>query len=426
MDAVDRPPVLIIGAGLAGLSCAWRLTQLGRRCEILEASDGVGGRVRTDVVEGFRLDRGFQVLLTSYPTTASVLDYGQLDLRSFDAGARVRRGGQFHSVYDPLRHPSGAFGAALSPLFTAADKLRFLELWANVMAVSPAELLSSGAERTTEAEWVERGFSSKSVEAFLRPFFGGVFLTRQLTPSARFFRYVFRMFATGRAAVPAAGMGAISDQLAGRVRGNGVRIRLQTRVVERSDDGVTLDGGERLPAAAVVVATELPAAQRLIGEMPNPSTGNTRSACTVYFAAPATATGNATLVLNGDGPADGPVNHLAEMSAVAPSYAPPGQTLLAASVLGAGDEDVALVNEVRRQMASWFGPAASQWRHLRTSRIPFALPPADPPTLLEPHRPVQLSSRLFVCGDHRDQPSIEGAIVSGLRAAEAVAAGTGR
>ena len=418
----DRTPTIIIGAGLAGLACAWRLTQLGRACEVVEASDAVGGRVRTDTLDGFRLDRGFQVLLTAYPHTATVIDFGQLDLRPFKAGAIVRRRGRFLRAFDPLRHPSEAVSTAMTPLVKLADKVRLGRLWAEVLARTPDELLSTGPDRSTEDELAARGFSVDAVEAFFRPFFGGIFLQPRLTTSSRFFLYTFRMFATGRAAVPARGMGAIPQQLAGRLAATGVRIRLNARVVDRSPTGLTLDTGERLGTGTVVVATDLPAARRLLPDLPDAPTGVARSACTVWFAAPTPVVGSPTLVLNGDGAADGPVNHLAELSAVSERYAPPGRTLVQASVLAPDEDGGALIRAIVRQMERWIGPSARDWRHLRTDRIAFALPPADPPTLEPPRRPVRLADGLFVCGDHRDQPSIEGAIVSGLRTAAAVAA----
>ena len=227
------------------------------------------------------------------------------------------------------------------------------------------------------------------------------------------------MFATGRAAVPADGMGQIPRQLADRLAAAGVRVRLNARAVERSSTGVTLDTGERLPAGDVIVATDLPAAERLIPGLTRPA-GGSRSACTVWFEAATPVVGSPTLVLNGDGAADGPVNHFAEMSAVSDRYAPPGRTLVQASVVRPVGDEGDLLASVRGQMTRWVGPAAVAWRHLRTDRIPFALPPADPPTMAEPRRPVRMADGLFVCGDHRDQPSIEGAIVSGLRTAESV------
>ena len=358
------------------------------------------------------------MLLTAYPETAKVIDLARLDLRPFKAGALVRYRGRFHRAFDPTRHPTEAIATALTPLVTFGDRLALAKLWVDVLARTPEQLLTTGPERSTEDELAARGFSPRALQTFFRPFFGGVFLQPLLTTSARFFLYTFRLFTTGRAAVPADGMGAIPQQLADRLTAAGVRVRLNAAVVERSAGGVTLTTGERVPAETVVIATDLPAAERLIGPLPDPPAGALRSAYTVWFDAPSPVVGSNTIALNGDGPAAGPVNHVAELSAVSGRYAPPGRTLVQASVveLVAGD----VLPAVRAQLARWVGPAALDWRHLRTDRIPFGLPPADPPTMARPRRPVRLAAGLFVCGDHRDQPSIEGAIVSGLRTAEAV------
>jgi phytoene dehydrogenase-like protein len=415
----NQHPCVIIGAGPAGLACAWRLTQLGRRCLILEAADDVGGRVRTDLVDGFRLDRGFQVLLSSYPQTARVVDFDRLDLRPFKAGAIVRRAGRFHRAFDPLRHPTDLLATATTPLLSIGDKVRLGRLWAEVLGTSPANLLTTGPERTTGEELAARGFSPPSIEAFFRPFFGGVFLQSRLATSSRFFKYLFRMFATGRAVVPADGMGAIPHQLAGRLKAAGVEIRLNSRVVGRSAAGVALSTGERLTASAVVVATDLPAARRLIPDLSAVAVGTARSALTLWFDSPSPVVNSPTLVLNGDG--EGPVNHLAEMSAVSERYAPAGRSLVAASVLDGDPGDPELESSVRHQMAGWIGPGAASWRLLRIDRIPFALPPAEPPTFSQPARSPRVGEGLFVCGDHTEHPSIEGAIVSGIRAADAIA-----
>lgn len=410
------PEVLIVGAGLAGLGCALRLREIGVPFLILEASDGVGGRVRTDVVDGFQLDRGFQILLTAYPEAQRTLDYGPLHLRPFSRAALVRVGGAFHRVADPRREPWTAIKSLANPIGSARDKLRMWPLVNKVTAGKVEDQFRRPEGLTLDfLRWGGR-FSETMIDRFFRPFFGGVFLDRDLVTSSRLFRFVLRMFVEGDAAVPAAGMGAIPEQLAGRLGAGPVRLNAAVDAVESGK--VSLRGGEDLPARAVVVATEGREAARLLpGPVRDPGS---RAVTCVYFAADESPVKEPILVLNGDEP--GPVNNLAVMSDVAPTYAPAGAALVSASVLGDPPaDDAALEARVRDQLAGWFGTAVAGWRHLRTYRIHHALPDQTAPVLDEPERTVRLDDGLYVCGDHRDHGSIHGALASGWRCAQAVA-----
>ncbi len=405
-------PVVIVGGGLAGLCCAKRLREGGVPSIVLEASDDIGGRVRTDRVDGFLLDRGFQVLLTAYPETQRQLDYRALDLRSFLPGALVRVDGRFHRVVDPWRRPIDALRHALSPIGSIADKARVARLRHRVVS-GTLDRLWSRSERSTRTALVEDGFSDAMIDRFFRPFLGGVLLDPDLATSSRMFEFTFRMFALGDSCVPAAGMGAIPRQVAASSPPEA--IRMNCRVVQVADDSVLLAGGERIAARAVVIAAEGDEAARLLGQ-PAPRTPR---ACTcVYFAADAAPIDEALLML--DGERSGPINNLAIMSNVAASYAPAGASLLAATIIGTATEsDDRLMPSIRRQLKSWFGPAVDGWRHLRTYRIPYAQPDQTPPALDPVARPVRVRPGLYVCGDHRETASIHGAMRSGRRAAEA-------
>jgi phytoene dehydrogenase-like protein len=211
-------------------------------------------------------------------------------------------------------------------------------------------------------------------------------------------------------------MGAIPAQLAARLPADVLRLNAPAERVEPGR--VALRGGEELRAKAVVVATEGPAAARLLGDRLREPTS--RAVCCVYFAAEESPLKEPIVVLNAD--EAGPVNHLAVMSDVAPSYAPPGAALVSASVLGdPAADDEALTATVREQLAGWFGPAARGWRHLRTYRLRHALPDQTAPALDVPQRPVWLDDGLYVCGDHRDTATLDGALASGWRAAQTVA-----
>jgi len=407
--------VLIVGGGLAGLACALELHGAGVRPLVLEASDGVGGRVRTDLVEGFRLDRGFQVILEAYPECRRVLDYEALQLTPFYPGAQIWTGERFVRFADPLRHPGDAMAALTAPVGSFSDKLRVARFRKEVMKGS-AESLLQGPDRSTLEDLRAQGFGPSIIDGFFRPFFGGVLLNSRLTDSSRIFRYIFRMFSEGNTSVPRKGMGEIPLQLAGRLPEGAVR--LGARVVEVAPGRVTLEGGEELLGEAVVVAVEGPEAARLVPEIRAP--GSKSTVC-LYFDAPEPPTRRPILVLDGEG--KGPVNHLAVVSQVSPDYAPPGRSLVSASCLGLPPEDEGgLMRAVLGQMERWFGARVSEWRHLRTYRIPHAQPVQDPGVLDPPERSVVVEPGLFVCGDHRETASLQGALHSGRRAAEAVMA----
>lgn len=409
---MSREDVVIVGAGLAGLACARQLRASGLDPLVLEASDGVGGRVRTDEVDGFRLDRGFQVLLTAYPEAQRVLDYGALRLRPFRPGAVVMKAGQQVRLSDPWREPGSAFRSLFAPVGTLPDRLRLAQFRARTLGGSVEELLQR-PETTTLDALRQAGFSEEMVEQFFRPFFGGIFLEPGLETSSRMLEFVFRMMAEGDTSVPEAGMGAIPAQLARDLPAD--RLRLRSRAASVAPGRVVLDDGVTVDARAVVVATDGWEAARLCAvKAPRPQP----VAC-LYFSAPEPPLDEALLVLNGDG--RGPVNNLCVPSAVSPGLAPAGQALVSATVLDGASGDDTLVPAVRAQLEGWFGSQVAGWKHLRTYLIPRALPGQPRGEGPQP-RPTKLEAGLHVCGDYRESASIQGALVSGRRAAEGVAA----
>lgn len=406
--------VIIVGAGLSGLCCALRLQQAGINCTIYEASDGVGGRMRTDEVDGFLLDRGFQVLLTSYPEARQVLDFSALQLKGFQPGALVRRGGRFHELTDPWRRPWGAIRSLFSPIGTGADKLRVARFRRRVMQGTLEDQFAR-PETTTLDALATAGFSEPMIDQFFRPFLGGIFLDAELATSSRMLDFVFRMFSSGTASLPAAGMKAIPQQIADRLRPGTVQLNSPVDAVEST--GIRLSSGHEIKSPAVVVATEGPNAARLLG-MSEPASG--QGVTCLYFAAANPPVDRPILILNGEG--RGPINNLCVPTVVAPSYGPAGQSLISVTVLGNPTDANQLEAEVLDQLRDWFGTQVDSWRHLKTYSIPYALPAQPSPALQEPQRSVRWKPGLYVCGDHRDNASIQGAMTSGRRTADAVLA----
>jgi phytoene dehydrogenase-like protein len=406
----DSGPVLIVGAGLAGLVCAIELQTRGVEAVLIESADAPGGRVRTDRHDGFLLDRGFQVALTAYPEMHRHLDMAALALRPFEPGALIHRDGRDHEVGDPFRSPRSTLPTLRSIVAggvgTPADLVRLALLRRRLRSRHPASLLRA-AESPTSTALAAAGFSPRFIDAFFRPLVGGIQLDPSLGTSSRMFDVIMRMLLDGEAAVPAAGMGEIPRQLAARLHEDTLRLGSVAEAVV--PEGVVVDGCLQR-GSAVVIATDGPRSAELLGL---PAVGSRSVGC-VYFDAPAPPTARRLIVL--DGERSGPALNVAVMSNVAPGYAPPDRHLVVAAT--PGDTADGLEERVLMQMRGWWGDQVDEWRHLRSYRIAHGQPDQGPP--FSPKRSQQVGDRRFVCGDHRDTGSIQGAMFSGRRCAELV------
>ena len=404
--------VIVVGGGVAGLACGKCLHERRVPFLILEASGRIGGRLKTDRVEGFLLDHGFQVLQTAYPEAQRTLDYRSLNLRPFTPGAVVRLRSGFYRVADPLRGPRFALDTLFAPVGTLGDKMRVLRLVHRLRRMNADELFRQ--PECSALDFLRReGFSERIIEAFFRPFFGGVCLDPKIQASSRVLQYVFWVLAHGDAALPAQGIGSIPAQLGSQMPEG--CIRTHTRV-EKIDAGqVVLERGEKLTCQAVVVATEDPEAARIL-DIRKPS--GSRGVCCLYYAAPEPPIQEKLIVLNGEG--TGPISNLCVVSNVAPTYAPPGQGLVAVTVLDHCLENPqTLESAVRNQLRDWYGRKTDRWRLLKTFRIPHGLPSQSPPTPDPTRVNPRVRTSIYVCGEYGSVPSIQWAMLSGRKAAEA-------
>lgn len=411
MSAAEKK-VLIVGGGLAGLACALRLHEAGVRPLVFERSDGVGGRVRTDQVDGFLLDRGFQVFLDAYPEAGALLDRESLHLRAFRPGALIWQAYGMQRVMDVFREPRHLIESALAPVGSFVDKLRVARLRWRLMRLNTEEILGH-EDMTTESYLKRAGFSPKMIDGFFRSFYGGIFLERELQTSSRMFKFTFKMFAQGSATLPARGMGEIPRQLVSRLPPG--TIRLGAQVTHIQPESITLESGEQFRGDAVVVATDATTAAGLV------SAGETagtvwRSVTCLYYAAARSPLGDSIIALNGTN--SGLVNNVCVPSDLAPDYAPPGRALVSVSVLGTV-HPADLESRVLAELEAWFGGAVREWRHLRTYRIERALP-RQPPGTGFTGPGFRKAAGVYLCGDHFWSASIEGAIISGLRTADAI------
>ena len=406
--------VIVVGAGLSGLAAARHLTRHGVDVTVLEGSDAVGGRVRTDLVDGYRLDRGFQLYNPSYPEGARVLDHAGLDLKPFVAGARivVSRGGRrrVERIADPRRQPSWAIPSLLASIGSPLATARFGG-YAVSRAVRSVESLSHDPDVTSEEALRRAGVDRNLMERVLRPFLSGVFLESELSTSRRFLDVVLKSFVHGTPGVPGKGMQRIPEQLA-----SGLDVRLGHRAASVSAQTVDVADADVQRGEAVIVATDPATASQLIPEITAPQA---RSVTTWYYrpdCAPGDlAAGQAVLVLDGD--RRGPLVNTVVLTHAAPDYAPAGSSLVSASALGVW-EDPATEQAVRDHLAWLYGVPTQGWDLIASYPIPYALPAMPVPFTFT--RPVRTTAGIYIAGDHRDSSSIQGALVSGRRAAGAV------
>ncbi len=403
------PEVVIIGAGLSGLACALELINHGVSVQILEKDDAPGGRVRTDSIDGFLLDRGFQVYLDAYPSAGQLLDVEALDLRKFEPGAIIFEKGERHRLMDVFRRPTSIISSAFSPIGNILDKALVAKLRFSLQ-FSSLEKIQQREDLTTETYLRKFGFSDDMIDRFFRSFYGGIFLENQLQTSSRMFEFTFKMFTAGSATLPARGMEEIPRQLAAQLPDHVLHCDTPVSKIEGKE--VITESGEKLTPDYLVLAVPSDAAQKMLPSLNLPEL-KWRSVTNCYFAAANSPLNEAIIALSGS--PGSLINNVSVPSDLSPEYAPEGQALISVSILGIHDEPDFLTN-VLSELRSWFGEDVTTWRHLRTDRIERALPEQTPSS----KRPVCDLAGIYLCGDQQTTTSIEGAIISGQDTAKQI------
>lgn len=402
--------VVVLGAGLAGLRCAHVLQDRGLEVAVLEAADDIGGRVRTDLVDGFRLDRGFQVLNPAYPQVRRHIDTAALGLQSFPAGVSVRRADGVAWVADPVRAPRLIRQSLASPYVRAGQLIPMLRWLAPTLG--PVQRLLDAPDRPWSESLDDAGVHGPLRTEVLEPFLAGVILERDGSSSTAYVRLLLRSFALGRPGLPAAGMSALPHQLNSRLHRRAC-VNTAARAIERSARGWAVKTDDlTYRSRAVVVATDPQSASTFTGIPAPPGKGLS----TWWFTTDEPVSSETLLRLEGRSGA-GPLVNTAIVSNAAPSYAPAGRHLIQATAL-LGDS-IVTDDQARMHLSELWQQNASSWQLIRRHDVHLALP-AQPPSL-QTRRTVALDRGLFVCGDHRDTASIQGALASGARTAAQVA-----
>jgi phytoene dehydrogenase-like protein len=403
--------VIIIGAGIAGLTCAKYLKDRGIQSLILEASDGVGGRVRTDTYEGFLLDRGFQILLTAYPEAERLLNYETLDLQAFKSGALIRdvKNNDFSIMANPFKEPAKIWSSLTSNVGTIADKMRVLRLILDNYNVQEEVFEKTGI--STIAYLKNYGFSDKMIQQFFKPFFGGVFLESELSTSSNFFRYIFGKFYEGDAVIPAKGIEQIAMQIEKMLYIG--TVKLNTKVVKIDGNRVYLENGDKLYGEKVILATDGFQADKLLGKSAKRKFNSTT--CT-YFSADHSPLKEKMLVLNPNRASL--IHNMCVPSDIAPFYAPIGKSLVSVSTQGVNLHDEnELAKNIKSELTAWYGKEVETWQHLKTYHIPQALPHYDTSII---NKSLKISEILYQCGDATAYPSLNAAMATGRKVAEMI------
>ena len=404
----DQHPVLIVGGGMAGLACAVTLKRAGVPFLLFEQDEKVGGRVQSDEIDGYRLDRGFQVLLTAYPEARKFLDYEKLELRKCYPGSRVWYKHKFHQVSDPFRHPLDGVCSVFNPIGSFWDKVK--------VGMLRLGLLSTRSMEDTLSTWealAELGYSEAMIDRFWKPFMRGVFLENELSTSVRKFEETFSLFAKGDTVLPRLGIGAIPKQMAKRLPEDSIFLKQEVKKV--GECSLVTSDGKEWQGRAVVLATEEPVANRLLRlKQPN---REWNSVDCLYFSLPEKELPCASPILHLDGSGTGPINNLTFLSTLS-DCAPKGRALASASVIGKKEMGIDQVVELaNQQLSSWFGAKAKKWDFLRAYRIRHAVPNCDCVPDLETKK-----NGIYRCGDYLGLPSIDSAMRSGRLVAESIIA----
>ena len=399
--------VNIVGAGIAGLTCAHYLKMSSMNVCLYEASGNIGGRMQTEDFEGYKLDHGFHVLLTAYPEVKRIINYKELGLESFYTGSLVRYKDCFHLMSDPFRNPLDGVLSLANPIGTVLDKVNIGLLRMGLRS------MSSYADSTTTADALDSfGFSASIKERFLAPFLRAIYLEPELSTSIRKFDEVFKNFANGEIAVPSMGISSIPKQLGSSLSGDELKLNTPVRNINRNI--IELESGQKIESNNTVIAVEESNANNILGVTETNSSYKTEVAC-LYFGVKKTNVPEAILILNGTG--SGPVNNLSLMPR-GTEYAPEDFKLVVVSVVSHQFLDKNNLQQlVVDQLEQWYGIEVRNWRYLKTHRIKRPVPcPAG--------MPLKITSKfregLYRCGDYMGVASLNTAIKSGRKAAEAI------
>lgn len=403
--------VAIIGAGLSGLTAAYHLQKKGYEVAVFECAGQVGGRCRTDYINGFILDRGIHFFQTAYPETKNLLDYKALKLESVYPGALIRHESSFHLLTNPMRKVGDLLSSVISPISNLKDKLKLAALVTQLATHSDKSIFTMEEQSTLEY-LQNKGFSDSMIENFFLPFVKSVFFDDSMSVSNRLFCYTLKMFAIEDNTLPANGICSIPEQIHAKLKPGTVHLR--TKVKSIQDDGLELMNGEFVGAKKIIVSTTPHDLAKILEGFEDHSEFNHVSC--LYFACKTPPVKKPIIMLNGQG--RGIVNNVFVPTTLQPAYAPAGSHLVMVTVDNSALEldDEELIDATLNELADWFGVRVNEWAHIKTHHIKYALPRKD--SLEDMRFTKKIREDIFLCGDHLSFGSINSALRSGRETAE--------
>ena len=394
----------IIGSGLSGLSAAINLQKHGHSFTILETDKNPGGRVKSDHIDGFILDHGFQIFLPTYAEAKAIMDYDKLDLQAFDPGALVLLDdGTTSVVKDPLREPSSLFSTLKSPVGSFNDKFKLLSLKSTAKSAS-SDISFSSIEHPTSKFLADAGFSDQMINNFFKPFFSGVFFENELETSSEMFKYLYNKFSTSNASIPMKGMGELVINLIEQLPPDTIVLNEKAESISKGD--VFCSSGKNYKADKCIIAIE---PNLLLDKLSFKHNKKKRYACTYYYTSDEAPFEEALISINAS--KNKAFNNIAVLSNISKAYAPEGQNLIAISTNfseGSFSQD-----DVIKQCKNWFGTKVSGWKFLTRYAIPYALPSQKTVRGSYDLSDCKINNYQYVCGDHMLYGSINAAIKSG-------------
>ncbi len=395
---MNKYDVVIVGGGMSGLTMAYHLEKFGYSIAIYEVGSEVGGRVRTDHIDGFQLDRGLHFFQSSYPEAAKVLDYKSLKLKNIYPGMLIFHEEKFELISNPLKKWTDLITNFFGNFSDISDRLRFMGLLAKLSAYSENYIMNN-ADVDAYTFIKQQGFSDEFVEKVFRPFVGAVFCSKDMQVSARLFSYILKYFTISQLTLPEKGIGSIPQNIAAQLQHT--EIFLNTKVKEAHDDGVMLANGDFIHAERVVIATTpsdlikiLPTAKI---EIPY------KHVSCLYFSTETAPLKEAIVAFNGSG--KGIANHVFVPTNLHKGYAPKGQHLVCVSIVDIPElDDDEIIDQIISEMVEWFGVKANSWTHLKTYHICNALP--DVPRLPKIESFKKTDDNIYIIGDHTSFGSI--------------------